>query len=60
MPQAGWRKKLVYEWIEKGYQTEVVDERKFNQWVVNAGLHITQLERNGDVLLFELRHREVL
>lgn len=56
MPEASWRRKLVMDWIQKGYQTEEVDLEKFNRWVKDSGLEFSLLKRHGDVLLFELRH----
>ena len=71
MPQSPWRQRLVLDWIRKGYQTEEVTEDKFRHWVKESGLEFSQIaqtaqltqvgqraqiERHGDVLLFELRH----
>jgi ubiquinone/menaquinone biosynthesis C-methylase UbiE len=56
MPKDGWRKKLVLDWIKKGYQTEEIQEAKFKKWVNQAGLRFSHFERHGDVLLFELVH----
>lgn len=56
MPSTPWRRRLVGDWIRKGYQTEEVTTDKFSTWVRDAGLACALLERHGDVLLFELRH----
>ncbi|WGL60609.1 class I SAM-dependent methyltransferase [Pigmentibacter sp. JX0631] len=57
-PETSWKKKLIRNWIKKGYQTEEISKDKFFSWVDSAELYVNKIEQVGYVLLFELRHRK--
>lgn len=58
MPDALWRRRLIMRWIRKGYQSEAVAMGDFLDWTAGSGLELVGKERNGDVLLFDLKKSE--
>lgn len=55
LPKALWRRRLIYHWISKGYQSVIINEQDLLNSFENAGLSAVNTVRYGDVLLFEVQ-----
>ena len=58
-PESPWRQRQILKWLEKGYQTTVMNpsetKEKLEKVVKNTTSKISQWVLVGDVLLFEIR-----
>lgn len=53
-PKSNWRVRSIDWFIEKGLQSMHIHENEFKIWAISAGFTISQLQKYGDVMLFDL------
>jgi ubiquinone/menaquinone biosynthesis C-methylase UbiE len=55
LPQSPWRQKKIRQWIEDGYQIQIITPVKLSKWIGDAGFEMSVKTQMGDVVLFELK-----